>query len=236
MSDAFLFQRSPGQVMLLSRTGGGSGPASGGGPPSVSADGRYATFLDSNRNAVLLDRASGKVVEAGPAQSKPGLSDDGRYVLFTTNRPDVIPGQNDQNDAADLFVFDRVSGERRLVSHVHGSPLEAGERGAFFGQLSADGRYVVFDSAARDLLPGTLPSGASQFFGSVFLYDRTASELTLVSRSFFSLSRPSNGFPQDPVVSARGGFVAFASSAPDLAPGDFNGDRLDVFLYVPNGN
>jgi Tol biopolymer transport system component len=235
MSDAFLFQRSPGNLTLLSRTGGGSGPASGGEQPSVSANGRYAAFLDRNRNAVLLDRATGKVVEAGPAQSQPGLSDDGRYVLFSSSRPDVIPGQDDQNGEPDLFVFDRVSGERRLVSHVHGSPLEAGERGAFYGQLSADGRYIVFASLSPDLLPGTLP-----FVTTIYLYDRTSGQATgdvaLVSRSFISPSRSSNGFAQDPVVSARGGFVAFASSAPDLAPGDFNGTMPDVFLYVPDGN
>jgi len=232
--DAFLFQRSTGKTTLLSRTGGGSGPAGGGEQPSVSADGRYATFLDHNRSTVLLDRAAGQLVEAGPApappQSKPGLSDDGRYVLFTSDRPDVIPGQNDQNGEADLFLFDRVSGERRLVTHVQGSPLETGERGAFYGQLSADGRYAVFASLAPDLLPGTLP-----FVTGIYLYDRTTGDVALASRSFLAPTRSSNGFARDPVVSARGGFVAFASSASDLAPGDFNGNQLDVFLYVPSG-
>jgi Tol biopolymer transport system component len=233
--DAFLFQRSTGKVTLLSRTGGGSGPAGGGELPSVSADGRYATFLDRNRRAVLLDRVSGRIVEAGPApappQSKPGLSDDGRWVLFSSTRADVIPGQDDRNNEADLFLFDRVSRERRLVSHVQGSPLEAGERGVFNGQLSADGRYAVFASLASDLLPGTL-----LFLTNVFLYGRRAGDVALVSRSFLSPSRSSNGFAQEPVVSARGGFVAFASSAPDLVPGDFNGGNPDVFLYVPDGN
>jgi hypothetical protein len=38
------------------------------------------------------------------------------------------------------------------------------------------------------------------------------------------------------VVSARGGFVAFTSFAPDLVPRDFNGSNPDVFLYVPDGD
>jgi Tol biopolymer transport system component len=236
--DAFLFQRSSGKITLLSRAGGGSGPAGGGERPSVSADGRYATFLNRNRSAVLLDRASGQIVAAGPPSVPPGsassLSDDGRYVLFSSARPDVVPGLDDQNHEPDLFLFDRVSRERRLVSHVPGSPLETGERGAFDGHLSADGRYVVFSSLATDLLPGTL-----QFFANIFLYDRTggtAGDLTLVSRSVLSPSRSAAGFSLEPVVSARGGFVAFTSYAPDLVPRDFNGSNPDVFLYVPDGN
>jgi len=233
--DAFLFQRSSGKIALLSRTGGGSGPAGGGERPSVSADGRYATFLDRNRSAVLLDRASGQLVAAGPPSvppgSAPGLSDDGRYVLFSSARPDAVPGLDDRNQEPDLFLFDRVSRERRLVSHVPGSPLETGERGAFDGHLSADGRYVVFYSLAPDLLPGTSP-----LFGSIFLFDRTTGDVALVSRSAVSPSRSAHGYSLEPVVSAHGGFVAFTSYAPDLVPRDFNGSNPDVFLYVPDEN
>ncbi|HKI04550.1 MAG TPA: hypothetical protein VKK31_21400 [Thermoanaerobaculia bacterium] len=230
--DAFVYQRSTGKISLLSRTRGTSGPAASGEQPAISAKGRYAAFLSpiGSRDVVLLDRSSGKVFQAGPHArpgAAPALSDDGRYVLFSSSGTNVIPGQNDLNDHPDLFLFDRVSGERRLVSHVPGSPLRTGGQGAFSGRLSADGRYVVFTSQAPELLPP-----GSAIVPHVFRYDRTFGEAALVTRSLLSPERAANSFSQDPVVSASGGFVAFVSFASDLVNRDFGGTR-DVFLYVP---
>jgi Tol biopolymer transport system component len=232
--NAFLFQRSSGKVTLLSRAGGTSGPARTGEHPVVSADGRYAAFLSPSgtRNVVLLDRVSGKVFQVGtthaPPGVEPGLSDDGRYVLLSSERADVIPGQSDTNGQPDLFLFDRVSRKTTLVSHVPGSPLRTGERGAFGGRLSADGRYVTFFSLSPDLSPEL-----SRISANVFLYDRTTGDVTLVSRSALFPSRGGNGGSLEPAVSATGGFVVFTSFASDLVTGDFNGASPDVFLYVP---
>jgi Tol biopolymer transport system component len=234
LNEALLYQRSSGKVSMLSRTGGISGPAATGELPVISTGGRYAAFISPvrTRNVVLLDRVSGKVFQVGtthgPPGSAPGLSDDGRYVLFSSALANVVPGQDDHNGEPDLFVFDRVTGERRLVSHVAGSPLRTGERGAFDGRLSADGRRVVFVSLAADLLPG-LPG----FVGNVFLYDLPSQDVALVSRSVLSPERAAHGYSLEPVVSANGGFVAFTSFAADLVPRDFNGGNPDVFLYVP---
>lgn len=232
--NAYLFQRSSGKVTLLSRTGGNSGPANSGEHPIVSADGRYAAFLSPSgtRNVVLLDRVSGKVFQVGtthaPPYVAPGLSDDGRYVLLSSEGADVIPGQSDTNAQPDLFLFDRVTGTTTLVSHIPGSPLQTGERGAFAGRLSADGRYVTFFSLSPDLSPGL-----SRITQNVYLYDRTTGDVKLISRSAFIPSQAANGGSLDPVISATGGFVAFTSFASDLVTGDFNGNTPDVFLYVP---
>ncbi|MFL6196546.1 MAG: hypothetical protein ACJ75H_20360 [Thermoanaerobaculia bacterium] len=232
--NAFLFQRSSGKVTLLSRTGGTSGPANSGEHPIVSADGRYAAFLSPSgtRNVVLLDRVSGKVFQVGtthaPPYVAPGLSDDGRYVLLSSEGAGVIPGQSDTNAQPDLFLFDRVTGTTTLVSHLPGSPLQTGERGAFAGRLSADGRYVTFFSLSPDLGPGL-----SRITQNVYLYDRTTGDVKLLSRSAFIPSQAANGGSLDPVISATGGFVAFTSFASDLVTGDFNGSIPDVFLYVP---
>ncbi|HKV10401.1 MAG TPA: hypothetical protein VJ725_19825, partial [Thermoanaerobaculia bacterium] len=233
--NAYLFQRSSGKVALLSRAGGTSGPASSGEHPIVSADGRYAAFINNSgtRTVVLLDRASGKRVQLGsthaPPYVAPGLSDDGRYVLLSSEGTDLVPGQSDTNAQPDLFLFDRVTETTTLVSHIPGSPLQTGERGAFAGRLSADGRYVTFFSLSPDLSPGL--SWTTQ--QSVYLYDRTTGDVKLISRSAFIPSQAANGGSLDPVISATGGFVAFTSTASDLVTGDFNGGTPDVFLYVP---
>jgi Tol biopolymer transport system component len=231
--EAFLYQRSSGKVTLLSRDRGTSGPASTGEHPIVSANGRYAALISRiSRNVVLLDRVSGKTFQLGPTHAPPGvapdLSDNGRYVLFSSERADLIPGQDDDNGEPDLFLFNRISGKTSLVSHVPGSPLQTGERGVFQGRLSADGRYVTFVSGAQDLVPEP-----TRFLANVFLYDRRSEDVTLVSRSALSPSRASNGSSLEPAISASGGFVAFSSFASDLVTGDFNGVNLDVFLYVP---
>jgi hypothetical protein len=74
-------------------------------------------------------------------------------------------------------------------------------------------------------------------FGSVsvnvYLYDRTAKKMTLVSRSFRPPFGSGNAGAGDLALSAGGGFLLFSASASNLVPGDFNSFASDVFLYSP---
>jgi Tol biopolymer transport system component len=91
--------------------------------------------------------------------------------------------------------------------------------------ISEDGRYVVFSTAASTLLPWPRPPSATR----VFLRDIQAQTTVLVSRN-------SNGFPglgvsDMPSVSADGRLVAFRSTAA-LTPDDTNGAIPDVYVYA----
>ena len=234
--DAFLYERRTGRIALLSRAGGSIAGSS----PLISADGRWAAFRGlkqrhTGRSAmVLLNRANGGTVELNLAAESDGLippvglSDDGRWLLFRSDDPALVPGQADDRFTSDLFLFDRVSRQVRLVSHVPGDPLRASGRNVSDARLSPDGRWVVFQSDAP-----LLPDPASPEVSSVYLYDRTTEELTLVSRSAFNPPQPANGASLEPEV-VNGGIVAFSSQASDLAPRDFNA-FFDVFVYAPDG-
>ncbi|MDP8958392.1 MAG: hypothetical protein M3N51_04135, partial [Actinomycetota bacterium] len=88
--------------------------------------------------------------------------------------------------------------------------------------ISADGRYVAFDSTASNLVGGDT-NGAID----VFVRDRVSGTTERVSLA--SNEAQGNGHSGDPDISADGRYVAFGSSAPNLVVNDFNGEG-DVFV------
>src|SRR2546425_31075 len=89
--------------------------------------------------------------------------------------------------------------------------------------LSADGRFVVFVSAADNLVTND-SNGAFD----VFVRDRQLGKTVLVSVNA-SGTGSGNGASQAPTISSNGQFVVFESSASDLVPNDTN-NATDVFL------
>lgn len=89
--------------------------------------------------------------------------------------------------------------------------------------VSGDGRYVVFESRASDLVPGDTNNAAD-----IFVKDRRTGSLTRVSAS--SSGAQANSQSRDAVISASGRFVAFESAASNLVRLDSNG-VVDVFVH-----
>jgi hypothetical protein len=75
-------------------------------------------------------------------------ADGGRYVTFLSFASTLVPG--DTNNRSDVFVRDRKLGVTRRVS-MRTTGRQA-HSSSFGGALSADGRYVVFDSGASNLV------------------------------------------------------------------------------------
>ncbi len=161
-----------------------------------------------------------------------GLSDDGRWILFGSFDPAIIPGQVDSNGQLDLFLFDAASGKTRLVSHLPSSPNQTGISGPDIenARLSADGRWVVFGSFSPDLLPEPPAAGAD---GNVFRYDTESEEVELVSHPSAFPERPADGSSGEPRISATGDVIVFTSYASNLVSADFNLEASDVFVFVP---
>lgn len=90
--------------------------------------------------------------------------------------------------------------------------------------ISADGRFVVFESLATNLVPG----GDQLFRTNVFVRDRKTRTTRQVSVS--SEGRPADVGSVGSTISANGRFVAFASAATNLVPRDTN-DDWDVFVH-----
>ena len=89
--------------------------------------------------------------------------------------------------------------------------------------MSADGRFVAFDSDAWNLVAMDT-NGVSD----VFVRDTLLNVTTRVSVD--SGGAQGNGASYYPAISADGRYVAFSSAASNLVPGDTNG-QIDVFVH-----
>jgi Tol biopolymer transport system component len=145
-------------------------------------------------------------------------SGDGRFAVFASSASNLVPG--DANGVKDVFIRDRFTGEVSLVS-VSTAGLQ-GDGASDQPAVSADGRYVVFQSLATNLAPG----GAAGLL-DVFLRDRQLGTTELISAS--GDGSPSDGESGAADVSDDGRFVAFVSAASNLVAED--GDTLpDIFV------
>jgi len=132
--------------------------------PSISADGRLVacqTAVGGTTNIVVFDRQTGTSnlisvnhfgTGGGNANStSPLLSWDGRFVVFASNASDLV--ENDNNEVSDIFVRDRLLGTTMVASmNLQGTGSANGTSSK--PVLAADGKTIVFQSFATDLVPG----------------------------------------------------------------------------------
>src|SRR6476469_4992118 len=138
--------------------------------PSISADRRFVAFSSDASNIVpgdtnnqtdifvrdLLTNTTTRVSvdSAGnPANrysSPPSISADGRFVAFSSDASNIVPG--DTNNTGDIFVRDLLTNTTTRVSGASaGNPRNSN---SFYPSNSADGRFVAFLSNATNLVPG----------------------------------------------------------------------------------
>jgi hypothetical protein len=148
----------------------------------------------------------------------PSISGDGRFVAFTTDAGNLVPG--DTNQASDVFVHDRQTGRTVLVSvAVDGRPSS---RGSFMPSLSADGRSVAFVTDGA-LLPDDRNNTEDVYVADLW---RSSMRRASVASDGSEADGPSMG----PTMSADGVIVAFESLADNLVLADSNGAE-DVFWH-----
>lgn len=135
-----------------------------------------------------------------------------------------IRGREEEYLRADVFVHDRQTG---VTTHVSvSSNGVGGNSDSQSPSISEDGRFVAFESLARNLVAGDDSWGQN-----VFIHDRQTSATTRVSVS--SNGAEGNGGSQDPSISGDGRFVAFYSWANNLVAGD-NNNAADIFVAELN--
>lgn len=158
-----------------------------------------------------------EVVPAPETTLLHAVSDDGRWLLFTSASDRLVAG--DFNATSDVFLLDRTTGQLTLIS---ANPAgRAGNGTSVAAGLSADGRRVAFLSRASDLVPND-----TNHTWDVFVHDVDAATTRLISAA--ENGGASAGPALDPWISADGRHVIFRSPARDLAPASF----LSVFnLY-----
>ena len=168
-------------------------------------------------NVELLSRVPPRrASETVNGPSRPlAISADGRYTVTVSEAVNLVPGVDAEPVGAYLYLHDRVSGEAVRIGRraVQPSNIEGYGRGA---TISADGRFVAFESSATDEVEGQEEANP---FNDIFLWDRVTGESELVSRSDGDPTRTGDGGSFAPIVSANGRFVLFRSSAADLVDG-----------------
>lgn len=236
-ADVFLHDRISGATTLVSHSTASPAATSDLGVDEavISADGRWVAFLSESKNLTvdqtatisharelfLFDSLSGATTRISHSTfgetnnifgvRELAISADGQFVAFASDAPDLIPGQQEGNGYLDVFLYDRTTGQTALVSHTGGSTSMTGNSSSQDLSLSADGRFVAFDSGATDLVPGR---------SGVFLYDRLSGAFRWIGQG------------GSPTLSADGGTVLFFSDQSDVVPGqiDTNGG-FDLFLF-----
>jgi Tol biopolymer transport system component len=150
----------------------------------------------------------------------PSLSYDGRFVAFFSEATNLVA--RDTNDVGDIFVHDTQSGMTTRVS-VGENGAQA-DRESTFPSLSGNARYVVFSSAATNLVKNDTNNRPD-----VFVHDRATGATERVSISSSGGESQGVSYTYYPSISAEGDVVVFSSNAPNLVTGDTNG-TYDIFV------
>ncbi len=210
------------------------------GPPATSADGRFVSWTSVTRTNVpgakaktqvfLRDLQTGAVELTSHATSptatsngdagSPSLSRDGRFVAFDSVATNLVAAA-DTNAVSDVFLLDRTTQEMHRLSENAGGSVGAGA--SSHARISADARFVAFQSSAANLVDGDL-NGKSD----IFVYDRVDDHLEIASLG-------NGGIPLDgnsilPSLSDDGRFVAFVSDARNVSPDGTPGLK-HVYVY-----
>jgi Tol biopolymer transport system component len=206
------------------------GPFNGGFTPSISAHGRWVAFLttthlrhgnalevavrDMNRKrTVYASRADGPRGALAASDCKlPAISANGRYVAFATKARNL--SGIDKDSVEDVFVRDLKTNRTLLASRGKGKQGAGGSGDSSNPSISADGRYVAFESYASNLGPSdnsTIPD--------VFVRDMRSGHVFLASRG--TNDGPAANAPSaNPSISGDGRYVAFDSRGSNLVPAD----------------
>ena len=234
----FLRDLTAGTTSLVSVSSAGVQGNSISSAPAISSDGRYVAFESRSTNLVvpaangvnhifLRDLTAGTTslvsvssagVQGNSISSAPAISSDGKYVAFESRSTNlVIPATNGLNH---IFLRDLTSGTTSLLSvNITSTPANGNSSAP---AITADGKYVAFESNATDLIV-QVTFGVSQ----IFLRDLAASTTSLVSVN--SIGSQGNGPSFAPAISADGRYVAFESFASNLTGSDINALK-DIFV------
>jgi Tol biopolymer transport system component len=142
------------------------------------------------------------------------VTPDGRFVAFASRATNLVAGVEDTNDLLDVFLRDRATGVTTLVSRSVGGARTGNASSGGDGSVpsvSADGRFVAFQSKATDLVEGVNDTFNTQ---DVFVRDMQTGATTMLSVS----GNGNDTGGERPVISADGRFVAFHSGSFLLVP------------------
>ena len=237
--DIFVRDRLTGQTELVSVNSSGEQANQESQSASISSDGRYVVFssyatnltpgIDNGwPNVFVHDRQTGLTewVSVGLNGAQPNgsclegagprtISADGRYVTFWSDASNLVPG--DTNGVGEVFVRDLQMKKTTRVSVRSDGKQANGPSGA--PALSADGRFVLFQSDATNLAPGD-----TNGVGDIFVRDLQTGQTERVNVD--SVIAGSTFGAERPAMSADARYIAFDAQRPPTAT---TGGRYNVY-------
>jgi hypothetical protein len=205
---------SDGKIVQFGSNANNLGPT----PPTTNT---AVYFRDLTTGITQILRAPAGQEPFGIASLYHGMSRNGRFLCFLAHTHPLLGLPNPQHRPA-LILYDRLTGTQELINRTLSGGVPASS--TYMGIASDDGRYVVFSSAANDLV-----AGDTNGVPDLFLRDRQTGRTSMITRGWNGA--PSNGtlYWTSFAVSKDARFVAFTSLANNLIPNDKNGN-FDVFV------
>ena len=189
-----------------------------------SNDGNDIFVHDRQLGTTALVSVSTTGVQADSSSTRASVSDDGRYVAFSSYAFNLDPSPGDAWQ--DIFVRDRVAGVTTLVSASSGAPATSSNGHCDNGLISGDGQHVAFSCFGDNLVAGDTNAAADVFIRSL----ATGVTQRVNIDSSGGQTQGDTSEAQWVGLSQDGQRVAFHSAASDLVAGDTNGQR-DVFVH-----
>lgn len=227
--------------------------------PSISADGRYVSFFSQASNLVANDtnnaedvflydrvnhttqrvsmKADGTQTGQHSESFRDALSADGRYLAFQSLEPDVYQDRfgtnHDNNNAWDVYIYDRVANHTERVSNIAGG-TDAPDDASEDATISADGRRVAFTSFATNVVTNDLHVNCNQGVPyncpDQYVFDRELGQTIQVSRPVIPQTGSFDSGISGTQISADGNFVAFDSFGGHLGLG--GGEWTDIYVAL----
>jgi dipeptidyl aminopeptidase/acylaminoacyl peptidase len=210
--------------------------------PVISNDGRYVAFASEATNLVSGDTNGKQDVflhdlqtgitsrvsvasdgtESNDRSLWPTMSSDGHTIIFSSLATNLVSG--DTNNHPDIFMHNVPQGTTTRVSVSSSNAQANGSSFANRSDISADGRYIVFTSAATNLVDNP-PAGALR----IFIRDTQLGTTSQVTAAIVGGGSP-DGFASSATISDNGRYIAFSSTSTNLVSGDTN-EWQDVFVH-----
>ena len=239
--DVFVRDRQTGTTERVSLASDGAQALDGRSRFSfISENGRFVAFSSEAENLVpgdnngledvfVHDRETGETervtvatdgTQANGASECPWVSADGRYVTFCSGASNLVSG--DDNGEFDVFVRDRQTGTTVRASEA-ADGIDGNDSSGGNGVLTPDGRYVLFDSDASNLIEDDANDS-----DDVFLKDLLTGAVELISLDSSGQQANMGSGAERQSFGMDGRLVIFASDA-QLAPGDDN-EESDIYV------
>jgi len=246
----FWRDRNAGITKLISASPAGEEGNADSYAPAISGDGKTVAFESFSSNLVQSDKngfrdvfvwhsTTGKIdvvsigtkgAEANAESYEPTVSGDGNLIAFTSMAGNISP--TDKGVSNNNVYLRDLQAEMTIMISVDPGTKQGG--GGSNPSISYDGNRIAFYSHTSTLVPND-----NNGLWDIFLWEKDKKPLKRISLTSDGKERDQGSESANrivaPAISGNGQFIAYATTASNMTPGD-NNNFQDVFVYDINAN